>query len=117
MDSRKRKAESSVDYRPCRAHACGQCNAAESTPNGVEGDRKDKLEYCNWTLKQVKKDEWREELQAAIQFASSQFLELNSILQHPDVTMNLMVKGGVKLGIAMQFMSNIKLFQQELKDP
>jgi hypothetical protein len=42
-------------------------------------------------------------------------VELNSILQHPKVTAELMVKGGVKPGIALQFVSNIKKFQQEAK--
>ena len=80
----------------------------------MEGDRKDKPEeYCNWTLKQVKSDRWREALQTMNQFALDQFLELNSILQHPKVIADMMVKGGVNPGIALQFVSNIKKLQQE----
>ena len=44
-------------------------------------------------------------------FTLDQFLELNSILQHLKVATDLIVKGGVKLGIALQFVSNIKKFQ------
>lgn len=72
-------------------------------------------EYCNWSLQQVKSDKWREALQAANQFAMDQFLELNSILKHPRVAADLMVKGGVKPGIALQFVSNINKFRQETK--
>ena len=54
---------------------------------------------------------------AANQFAMDQFLELNSALQHPTVIASMMVKGGVKPGIALQFVSNIKRFQQEAKKP
>ena len=120
-NSRKRKADSSAGCRHYKAHIsahCRHCDVAETTLSwDVEGDRKDKLEeYCNWTLNQVKNDKWREELQTAVRFASDQFLELNAVLQHPNVTMNLMVKGGVKLGIAMQFVSNIRKFLQA-KDP
>jgi hypothetical protein len=83
----------------------------------VDGDRKDRLEeYCNWTLQQVKSGRWRGALQAANQFALDQFLELNSILQHPRVAADLMVKGGVKPGIALQFVSNIRRFQHEGKN-
>ncbi|WQF77118.1 hypothetical protein CDEST_02132 [Colletotrichum destructivum] len=122
-DSRKRKAESSIDCRSCKAHASAHGrhrNAAEATLTEdlgpVEGDRSDILEeYCNWTLQQVKSDRWRGALQTANQFALDQFLELNSILQHPKVAAELMVKGGVKPGIALQFVSNIKKFQQEAK--
>ncbi|KAK3899187.1 hypothetical protein C8A05DRAFT_46676 [Staphylotrichum tortipilum] len=100
-DSRKQQADSS------------DCHLGD-----VKGDRKDKLEeYCTWTLQQVESDRWREALQAANQFAMDQFLELNSILQHPKVTAELMVKGGVKPGIALQFVSNIKKSQQEAKKP
>ncbi|KAF6785557.1 hypothetical protein CSOJ01_15571 [Colletotrichum sojae] len=87
-NSRKRKAEDSID---CRGYA-----------GEVEGDRMDRLEeYCSWNLQQVKSDKWREALQAANQFAADQFLELNSILKHLKVAADLMVKGGVKPGIAL----------------
>ena len=42
-----------------------------------------------------------------------QFLELNTILQHPKVVAELMVKHGVKPGIALQFVSNVERFQRE----
>ncbi|KAK1973983.1 hypothetical protein LZ30DRAFT_765014 [Colletotrichum cereale] len=86
-DSRKRKAEDSVDRRGCK-------RSFVEDAGEVEGDRMDRLEeYCNWSLQQ--------------------FLELNSILKHPKVTADLMVKGGVKPGIALQFVSNINKFRQE----
>lgn len=44
-------------------------------------------------------------------------LELNSILQHPKFAADLMVKGGVKPGIALQFVSNIKRFARERQMP
>ncbi|KAK1839853.1 hypothetical protein CCHR01_17529 [Colletotrichum chrysophilum] len=82
----------------------------------VEGDRMDRLkEYCDWGLQQVKNDEWRDALQAANSFAMDQFLELNSVLKHPKVAGDLMVKGGVKPGIALQFVSNITKFRQEIE--
>ncbi|KAK4236845.1 hypothetical protein C8A03DRAFT_16546 [Achaetomium macrosporum] len=121
-NNRKRKPEDSIGCRNCKTHVSahsGHHDAAGASledVTDVDGDRKDKLEeYCNWTLQQVKSDRWREALQAANQFALDQFLELNSILQHPTVAANLMIKGGVKPGIALQFVSNIKKFQQEAK--
>ena len=45
-----------------------------------------------------------------------QFLELNTILQHLKVVANLMVKLKVPLGIALQFVSNIKKFLREEKE-
>jgi len=112
-DSRKGKADRSK-CRQCKAQVTHgkHHDVAETTFDrdlgDVKGDRKDKLEECyNWTLQQVESDRWREALQAANQFAMAQFLELNSILQHPKVTAELMVKGGVKPGIALQFVSNI----------
>ena len=57
-DSRKRKADSSIDCRQCKvqvsAHG-GHRDTAETTLDrdlgDVRDDRKDKLEeYCNWTL-------------------------------------------------------------------
>lgn len=122
-DSHKRKAEGFIDYCLCKTHvsAHGRHRDAAEMPPGdgdVDGDRKDKLEeYCNWTLQQVESDRWRAALQLANQFALDQFLELNSILQHPKVVTDLMVKGGVRLGVALQFVSNIKKFQRETEKP
>ncbi|GKT61099.1 hypothetical protein ColTof4_01207 [Colletotrichum tofieldiae] len=122
-DSRKRKAEDSVDCRGCKVHASshgrlrdtGETSFVEDDGE-IEGDRMDRLEeYCNWTLHQVKSDNWRAALQAANQLAMDQFLELNSILKHPKVAADLMGKGGVKPGIALQFVSNINKFRQETK--
>ena len=48
----------------------------------------------------------------ANQVVMDQFLELNTILQHPKVVA-LMVKNKVAPGIALQFVSNIKRFQRE----
>ncbi|KAK2061324.1 hypothetical protein LY76DRAFT_614430 [Colletotrichum caudatum] len=86
-DSRKRKAEDSADC------------------------------VLQLVLQQVNDDGWREALQVANQFAMDQFLELNSILKHPKAAADLMVKGGVKPGIALQFVSNINKFRKEtIKD-
>lgn len=57
-----------------------------------------------------------ERKEQANQVAINQFLELNTILQHPKVVADLMVKKGVTPGIALQFVSNIKKFQQEEKN-
>jgi hypothetical protein len=104
-NSRKRKADSSTDCRRCK------------DPGDVEGDRQTRLEeYCNWGLTQVKSDRWRNALQVANQVAMDQFLELNTILQHPKVVAQLMVKKGVNPGIALQFVSNIKNFQRQEKE-
>jgi hypothetical protein len=83
----------------------------------VEGDRQAKLEeYCNWGLTQVESDRWRNALQIANQVAMDQFLELNTILQHPKVVADLMVKYKVLPGIALQFVSNIRKFLREEKE-
>lgn len=122
-NSQKRKAEDSVDCRGCKVHAsfhdrlrnAGETSFVEDAGE-VDGDRMDRLEeYCDWTLQQVNNEKWREALQAANRFAMDQFLELNSILKHPKVAADLMVKGGVKPGIALQFVSNINKFRQETK--
>ena len=59
---------------------------------------------------QVESGRWRHALQIANQVAIDQFLELNTIWQHPKVVAELMVKNGVKPGIALQFVSSIKKF-------
>ena len=60
-NSRKRKADGSIDCRPCKVHnpAQGKCSDAApgEDPGDVEGDRQAKLEqYCTWTLTQVRSD-------------------------------------------------------------
>jgi hypothetical protein len=117
-NNRKRKADGSIDHRQCKAHASSHnrcCDTAEIPPveklGDVEGDRQAMLEeYCNWGLAQVESERWRQALQIANQFAMNQFLELNTILQHPKVVVELMVKNKVAPGIALQFVSNIKKF-------
>ncbi|CAG9955928.1 unnamed protein product [Clonostachys rosea f. rosea IK726] len=100
-NSRKRKADSSIDCRLPKSITSIHCG--HSSEEDIVGDRKDNLEeYCNWTLSQVTSDRWRRGLEAANQFAMDQFLELNSILQHQNFTIQLMVKGGIKPGIALQ---------------
>lgn len=95
-NSRKRKADGSIDCRASKS-SCGY-----SPEEDILGDRKDKLEeYYNWTLSQVTSDRWRMELEAASQFAMEEFLELNSILQHQKLIFDLMVRGGIKPGIAL----------------
>ena len=120
-NNRKRKADGSIDHRQCKAHASSYnrcCDPAEmptvENPGDVEGDRQAMLEdYCNWGLAQVESERWRQALQIANQVAINQFLELNTILQHPKVVVDLMVKNKVAPGIALQFVSNIKKFQRE----
>lgn len=113
-NSRKRKADSSTDCRHCKVHVSETIPGED--PGDVEGDRQAKLEeYCNWGLTQVESDRWRNALQIANQVAIDQFLELNTILRHPKVVAELMVKNGVRPGIALQFVSNIKKFQREEK--
>jgi hypothetical protein len=115
-NSRKRKAEGSIDHRSCKSN-CSHTDTGDAASHigDIVGDRKDILEeYCNWSLAQVTSDRWRLGLQAANQYAMDQFLELNSILQYPKFTVELMVKGGVKPGIALQFVSNIRKFQREV---
>lgn len=122
-DSRKRKADEANDLRSCKSHVLANgkyCDAAEmilgKDAGDIEGDRMERLEeYCAWNLQQVKSGKWRQALQTANQFALDQFLELNSILQHPKVAADLMVKGGVKPGIALQFVGSIRRFQQEIE--
>lgn len=121
-NNRKRKADGSIDHRPCKAHTSSQnrcCDTAEMPTveklGDVEGDRQAMLEeYCNWGLAQVESDRWRQALQIANQVAIEQFLELNTILQYPEAIVKLMVKNEVAPGIALQFVSNIKKFQREI---
>jgi hypothetical protein len=113
-NSHKRKADSSTDYCHCKVHVSETIPGKD--PRDVEGDRQAKLEeYCNWGLTQVESDRWRNALQIANQVAMDQFLELNTILQHPKVVAKLMVKYKVQPGIALQFISNIKKFLREEK--
>ncbi|ELR06464.1 hypothetical protein VC83_03635 [Pseudogymnoascus destructans] len=111
-NSRKQKADGLTDCRHCKTRASAHsegCNTRD-----VEGDRHAKLEeYCTWGLTQVESDRWRSALQIANKVAMDQFLELNTILQHPKVVAELMVKHGVKPGIALQFVSNVERFQRE----
>lgn len=124
-DSRKRKADGSIDCRHCKVHVSADsrcCGVNETTPTedpgDVPGDRQATLEeYCAWGLAQVESARWRDALQVANQVAMDQFLELNTILQHPKIVAELMVKNGVKPGIALQFVSNIKKFQREEMKP
>ncbi|CAI6082451.1 unnamed protein product, partial [Clonostachys chloroleuca] len=74
-----------------------------SSEEDIVGDRKDNLED----------NRWRRGLEAANQFVIDQFSELNSILQHQNFIIQLIVKGGIKPGITLQFVSNIKKFQRE----
>jgi len=46
----------------------------------------------------------------------NEFLELNTILQHPKVIAELMIKNRVKPSIALQFVSNIKKFLQKERE-
>ncbi|KAL0929587.1 uncharacterized protein CTRU02_215486 [Colletotrichum truncatum] len=113
-DSRKRKAEDSADCRSCKAY--GRHRDAGWDLGDVVGDRKEKLEeYCSWSLQQVENDEWRAALQVAITWSLHEYLDLNTIKQHPKDTAALMVAGGVKAGIAWQFVSNVRVFQQETR--
>jgi hypothetical protein len=114
-NSRKRKAEAnSTDCRHCKVHVSETIPGEDS--GDVEGDRQAKLEeYYNWGMAQVESDRWRNALQIANQVAMDQFLELNTILQHPKVVAELMVKNKVQPGIALQFVSNIKKFLREEK--
>jgi hypothetical protein len=101
-NSRKRKADGSIDCRQCKVHASAHsrcCDTAEMPPGedlgDVEGDRQVKLEeYCTWGLAQVKSDRWREALQTGNRFALNQFLDLNSILQHPSklISFQILIK-------------------------
>ena len=123
-NSRKRKADGSIDFRQCKAYvsAYGRCcDTAERIPGedhkDVKGDRQAKLkEYCNQSLARVESDRWRNALHIANQVAINHFLELNTILQHSEVVADLMEKKGVAPGITLQFVSNIKKFQRQEKE-
>uniref|UniRef100_A0A8H7K6P3 Uncharacterized protein n=1 Tax=Bionectria ochroleuca TaxID=29856 RepID=A0A8H7K6P3_BIOOC len=73
-------------------------------------------EYCTWVLAQVQSDKWRRELEVAIEFAMDQCLDLNSIVKHPQVILNAMVQGRVKLGSALQFTGNVDRFRKEWRN-
>ena len=68
------------------------------------GDRAPRLEeYCSWTLTQTSSDRWRAALERTNTFVIDNLLELNSILERPDVVFNAMARGGVILGVALQW--------------
>jgi hypothetical protein len=114
-NSCKQKADNLSDCRYCKVHISETIPGEDS--RDVEGDRQANLEeYYNWGLTQVDSDRWRSALQIANQVAMNEFLELNTILQHLKVVAKLMVKNGVKPGIALQFVSNIKKFLREEKE-
>jgi hypothetical protein len=114
-NSRKWKADNTSNCRYCKVYALETIPGED--PGDVEGDRQAKLEaYYSWGLTQVNSDRWRNVLQIANQVAINKFLELNTILQHPKVVAKLMVKKGVKPGITLQFVSNIKKFLREEKE-
>ena len=67
-NSRKRKADNSLDCRRCKGHVSETIPGEDS--RDVDGDRQAKLEeYCNWGLTQVNSDRWRNALQIANQVA------------------------------------------------
>lgn len=61
-------------------------------------------------MAQVKSNKWRHALQIANEVTINQFLELNTILYQPKDVIKLMEKNSVVPGIALQFVSNIKIF-------
>lgn len=117
--SRKRKAEDPCDSRPCKTqcgHGCGGKITSDGNSVVIPGDIAQRLEqYCNWTVARTNSDRWRSPLEKGTQFAMDHFLELNSVLQHPKAASDLMIKGGVKPGIALQFVSkqNIEKWWKE----
>lgn len=115
-NSRKRKAEDKLTgCRHFKVHALETIPGEH--PGNVEGERQAKLEeYCNWGMAQVESDRWRNALQITNQVAIDEFLELNTILQHPKDVAKLMEKNGVRPGIALQFVSNIKKFLRDGKE-
>ncbi|KFY68606.1 hypothetical protein V496_00949 [Pseudogymnoascus sp. VKM F-4515 (FW-2607)] len=111
-NSRKRKADGISNCRHCKTRVSANSEGCDT--RDIDGDRHAKLEeYCTWSLTQVDSDRWRSALQIANKVAMDQFLELNTILQHPKVVAELMVKRGVQPGIALQFVSNVQRFQRE----
>ncbi|KFY26196.1 hypothetical protein V491_01425 [Pseudogymnoascus sp. VKM F-3775] len=114
-NSRKRKADGITNYRHYKTRVSANTEGCDT--RDIDGDRHAKLEeYCTWNLTQVDSDRWRSALQTANKVAMDQFLELNTILQHPKVVAELMVKHGVKPGIALQFVSNVQRFQREAQE-
>jgi len=104
--SRKRKADSSNDCRPCKTHCGHNCAPTNEVHVRIGGDREQVLKaYCNWTMTQTHSDRWRAELEQANTVALDQCLELNSVLQHPKTALDLLIKGGVKAGVALQWVS------------
>ena len=117
--SRKRKDDGSAESRGCKSH-CGHTCATPTTSGEsstqITGDVAQRLEeYCNWTVARTKSNRWRQELEKATRIALGQYLELNSVFEHPKPILDLMVKGGVKSGVALQFVSkpNIKQWWKE----
>ncbi|KAI1839610.1 hypothetical protein JX266_014179 [Neoarthrinium moseri] len=91
---------------------------AEDSLN-ITGDIAQRLEeYCNWMLTQTISDRWRAELEKGTQCALDHFLELNSVMQHPNAAINILVRSGAKPGVALQFVSkaNIKKWWDNLKN-
>ncbi|KAH6653417.1 hypothetical protein BKA67DRAFT_660042 [Truncatella angustata] len=110
--SRKRKADRAPgNCRHNKTHVSNQCGScSESDTFRIAGDRAEKLrEYCDWTLAQTQDVSWRAELRVGNKHATDNFLELNSILQFPKVATDVLVRKGVKIGVALQFVSKTNI--------
>ncbi|KAI3326616.1 hypothetical protein HD806DRAFT_532248 [Xylariaceae sp. AK1471] len=120
--SRKRKADNDAgNCRSNKTHVSDHCRHGYAVERSVSivGDRAQRLaEYCDWTLVQTKSDRWRTELEAANRCAMDHFLELNSMIQHPQIAVDLLVRGGIKPGVALQFVSksNIEKWWKESQE-
>ncbi|KAI4599592.1 hypothetical protein KJ359_001689 [Pestalotiopsis sp. 9143b] len=116
-ESRKRKAAAPESCRPCKIHTSLHTShgfvtgaATEEQFVSISGDRARRLEeYCCWGMAQTEDEVWKMGLRACNDCAMDNLLDLNAVLQYPLTVVDLLNDGGVKRGIALQFVSKINI--------
>lgn len=116
-ESRKRKATAPESCRPCKIHISSHPGygfvtgaATEEQFMSISGDRARRLEeYCCWGLAQTEDEAWKTGLRACNDCAMDNLLDVNAVLQYPLTVVDLLTDGGVKRGIALQFVSKINI--------
>ncbi|KAI9146746.1 hypothetical protein HJFPF1_13484 [Paramyrothecium foliicola] len=82
-------------------------------PEGASVDPSQELkDYRSSTLMHMPSDTWKREWELAAKYATDECLDLDSVLEQPQVIANAMVQAGVKLGTALRFTGNIRKFRK-----
>ncbi|KAI9146671.1 hypothetical protein HJFPF1_13576 [Paramyrothecium foliicola] len=120
--NQKRKAESLANSRPCKAH-CGTACATgpqetiyAETPLRFQGTSDAALaSYEEWSLKQVNDEGWKSNIRLGFQVAHQECLDLHFVRKNPKLVVDILVKCGVKPGIAGQLAVNVDRWDKEVE--